>query len=331
MSFRSTAKRMICRLAHALRLPAKAARRLGTDVVILTYHSFSEAIVDGPTHRLPIGEFERQLDFLERHFQIVSMSEAVAELASGGPPRSPANDPGQSSQRPKLVLTVDDGFRDNHSLLLPVLRSRGLPTTVFVATDFVDFGRPPWPTELGEVLSLCHDDGVPGQRRRDLFHEWSRETPERRHQLLDELRHEQCAEGDRSPALTWVQLREMESAGIEVGSHTAFHSVLPKMTDEVLEREVSLSRLRIEAELEGPCRYFSYPNGDWDQRCLSQVAAAGYEAAVTQDWGSNDSSSDLMALRRIQVNHNEPLEVFACRATLLLRPFGGRERPGHKS
>ena len=44
--------------------------------------------------------------------------------------------------------------------------------------------------------------------------------------------------------------------------------------------------------------------------------------ALTQDPGPNAPGQDALALRRLQVNHDESLAVFACRVTGLLRPRG---------
>ncbi len=313
MTLRSLTKELVCRVAHGAGLTARAAPRLRGKVLILTYHSFTPGPtgVSDPTHRLPRDLFARQLTFLQRHFEVVRLQEAAARL----------DEPGATSGRPHAVVTVDDGFEDNHTLMLPVLQDQRVPATVFVATHFIDTGRPPWPTELGERLAARHGVAEALRRKPELAAELAREIPETRFQRLDALAPLDCGESrPLSRPMSWDDLRTLRDGGVEIGSHTVFHSELPKMPTLVVEQELAQSKERIEEKLGAPCRSFAYPNGDWDPRCRNLVAAAGYENALTQDPGLNAPGRDPLALRRLQVNHDESLAVFACRVTGLLRP-----------
>lgn len=62
-----------------------------------------------------------------------------------------------------VALTFDDGIADNRSTLLPVLRSEGVPATVFVATGYIGGHHPDVPEVpmLGEAdLLALRDAGV---------------------------------------------------------------------------------------------------------------------------------------------------------------------------
>ena len=38
------------------------------------------------------------------------------------------------------AITFDDGYRDNLEIAAPILKRRGLPATLFVASGFIDGG-----------------------------------------------------------------------------------------------------------------------------------------------------------------------------------------------
>lgn len=72
---------------------------------------------------LPVPAFARQLEQLEGH-DVVALDTALDRLDSG-------------DTRPSVVLTFDDGFEDVHAHAWPLLRERGLPFTVYLASGFV--------------------------------------------------------------------------------------------------------------------------------------------------------------------------------------------------
>jgi peptidoglycan/xylan/chitin deacetylase (PgdA/CDA1 family) len=92
-------------------------RRRPGDLVILMYHR----VGDGPGEiELSEAEFERQLAHLSRHERVVSLDEALSDGQGGG-----------------VVLTFDDGTRDFHVRVLPLLERYGLAAVLYLATGLV--------------------------------------------------------------------------------------------------------------------------------------------------------------------------------------------------
>ncbi len=128
--------------------------------------------------------------------------------------------------------------------------------------------------------------------------------------------------------LTLNQVREMQRYGLEFGSHTLTHPYLPDSTDNVLHREVSGSKKRLEDLLGVEVCSFAYPSGGVDRRVRSAVANAGYKAAFTILPGSN-WWNDPLCQRRAEVNNYTSIVDFAwkLRAGLgLTQSLGARLR-----
>lgn len=92
-------------------------------VTILTHH-----LVSDRPHRMAITteSFLRLVRFLQRHYRIVSLAEAVELLKSG------------RIESPTAVITFDDGYADNFVSLRAVMEETGIPVTLFVATQQVE-------------------------------------------------------------------------------------------------------------------------------------------------------------------------------------------------
>jgi peptidoglycan/xylan/chitin deacetylase (PgdA/CDA1 family) len=102
-------------------------------VPIVCYHSVTSeaAPVDHDPHKqhLPLQLFQRQLDYLQNRYNVISLSDYVAARRAN-----------RALPDYSIILTFDDGFEDFYSVAAPQLRQRKLPATVFVITDRA-FGR----------------------------------------------------------------------------------------------------------------------------------------------------------------------------------------------
>jgi peptidoglycan/xylan/chitin deacetylase (PgdA/CDA1 family) len=113
--------------------------------------------------------------------------------------------------------------------------------------------------------------------------------------------------------LSWAQVREMHRGGIDFGSHAVDHPSLPSLPPQQIRDQLEQSKRRIEDETGAPVRGLSYPYGlPEDVHGMEPfAAAAGYSWAVTGIHGLNAGSGGLFALRRIKVERDDGLYVFA--------------------
>ncbi|MGL5082931.1 MAG: polysaccharide deacetylase family protein [Microcoleaceae cyanobacterium] len=103
--------------------------------------------------------------------------------------------------------------------------------------------------------------------------------------------------------LTWQHLKEMAANPlITIVSHSLSHPKdLTQVSDLQLQQEVIASKKILEDRLNLPIRYFTYPEGKYDERVSAWMKVAGYEAALTMENNisrfSNESKS-LLAIDR---------------------------------
>ena len=75
--------------------------------------------------------FNKLLTTLKKQFLILPLSEALLEYDK------------KHHEKKVLSITFDDGYKDNYSVALPILRHHNLKATFFVASGFLD-GRWMW-------------------------------------------------------------------------------------------------------------------------------------------------------------------------------------------
>ena len=111
-----------------------------SPIMVLYYHR----VADRSTNPWTISnrDFVRQIDWLSRHFDLISLGEAQRRLASG------------NNRTSAVCITFDDGYAENCDHALPLLIERRIPVTYFVASHFV-LNNQPFPHDVarGEALS----------------------------------------------------------------------------------------------------------------------------------------------------------------------------------
>lgn len=134
-----------------------------------------------------------------------------------------------------------------------------------------------------------------------------------------QVRGQSTAENEERYAfLSWQQVHMMACDSITFGSHTHTHAILAPLSETDLNFELTQSRRLIEQNLGAPCTLFSYPNGaerDFGRREERLLGSLGYVAAVSQIDGFNDASTNMMALRRINIPRDESLSYFEAKVS----------------
>ena len=127
--------------------------------------------------------------------------------------------------------------------------------------------------------------------------------------------------------VTWEQLQEMAANPlVTIASHSVTHPRnLTKLSDRELQAEVWKSKQVLEEKLGIKIRYFTYPEGKYDERVSAWIKATGYEAALTMKNNRNIFSNESKSLLAIERFGQSGLKK-AIRET-----FGGLQLPPGKS
>jgi peptidoglycan/xylan/chitin deacetylase (PgdA/CDA1 family) len=272
---------------------------------ILMYHRVVEAPFVSGLH--PVA-FKRQLEYIARYFNVVSVEQLLAHHAAG-------------TLKPyMLALTFDDGHSDFYETVWPLLRRYGLPATLYVPTGFIDGTHWLWPDKLRYILLNTRAETIdlPETGRlsltdADVIRSWSvlgdyclQLGSESRSALLERLAGLLDVAVPALPLppftpVTWGQLREMVGQGLDVGSHSVSHPILSQLQGGSLTDELLLSARRIKEELGNYPRGICYPNGrpqDINDLVVEAAAGAGYRYGLLACKVAPDSN-DMFRVGRI--------------------------------
>jgi peptidoglycan/xylan/chitin deacetylase (PgdA/CDA1 family) len=302
--------------------------------VILTYHGVLSGSAEYSflNHNFIAAEvFEQQLKHICQYYRPIALRDLIACYEKGIAPPHHA-----------LAVTFDDGFANNYSIAYPLLRRYGVPFTVFLTTGLIDRpGAQLWTERVKRAIFLYPGDAVVlpllGEEARYSLTSARTRAAAAREVLLTlkslpvaqrnagvEAIERVCGhapigadERERYDFLSWEQILEMASAGVEFGSHTVDHPILATLDTAALHTEINESKRRIEESLERPCYAFAYPNGsaaDYGQREMRALRAAGYRCALSLRFTVNGRHPDLFQLDRINVGRQLDRSMFEAEA-----------------
>ncbi|WP_158226514.1 polysaccharide deacetylase family protein [Bradyrhizobium sp. UFLA03-84] len=233
--------------------------------------------------------FDQCLEFLKRHYSIVSLDDVRQALKRARP--LPAR---------SLLLTFDDGFADNLDYALPLLRKHGATATIFITSDSIGSSERLWTEDLLWAVSR----GRVSQRQLTCLHTiligcvrepqdanliWNivRRGPNYDAGLVELVLStlDIDLQRVRSPRqmLRREEIATLVANGIWIGAHGKTHSAFPASSDVAVELSHPRAVLKeiITPYGQGTVDALSFPHGAYTLEIADQALSAGYELLFT--------------------------------------------------
>lgn len=293
-------------LSGLFRLSSWLNRNLLT---ILMYHGISQpsdnvGLINFEGKHKNVDEFEKELKLLVKYCNPISLESAILNT------RLPAN---------PVVLTFDDGYRNNYTYAYPLLKKYHVPATIFLTTGFIDRTHYLWTDQLEYIIDHAPFQNIDfhweaGCLKLEMAsrHDKMRTIGSIKRYLktlsetnklnfLNQLQSflEIEYDWDKIPSLllplSWDEIREMQQSGlVSFGSHTVTHPILANCSAEQQQKELAFSQQRLNVELGKTCDLFAYPNGtiaDYNEKTIALLKELGYLGAVTTTIGYIDEQN----------------------------------------
>lgn len=250
---------------------------------------------------------DQQLAYLTKHYEVIPLRTLVAcfEQRRPVPQRS-------------VVLSFDDGFRDNLTHAYPLLQRYRVPATVFAVTGSLTHGELPWSQRLGYLFQQTSErflehplagQGLDLSSATHRFHAYrtvkqpiSHLGRADRDWTIAELARLLRVEPPKDRMLNWDEARELQAAGIEIGAHTYSHPLLANVSLAEGRWEMEKSRDDLREQLGIERATFCFPAGSYTSRHIEEVKAQGFRSVFIPN-------------RRIRYNRTGAVDQFTLSRT----------------
>lgn len=278
-----------------------------TDTIVLMYHGVANDnvnVANGDWLQVRVSNFQKQMKYIKEKYNPIHL-ENIGKV---------------SSEKPNIVVTFDDGYRNNYTNAYPILKELNIPATIFVATSMVDTNSLFWYDRLRSILRLS---GTSDDKVSELTCSYKDMHPHIIDQKVDEYLDNNFSEWREilkyNPSvfetygpLTTDMMRDMDSSGlIRFGSHTHQHEIVTMMSLDELRVSLATSLNTLKNIGVKPSEYFCFPNGWYDYSHVETLKEFGLKGAVTTKRGRYNLTTDLYQIPRIGVGQNYSLDRFA--------------------
>ena len=276
----------------------------GQCLPVLIYHQVLPEVDPMRPFEINRAQFEKQMQWVSSYFNPVPLYEGIERLKS------------QQLKPGSIAVTFDDGYENNYSVALPIMKKYGVHGTFFVASDFLN-GGVMWNDAILEAVrgmqpgsfDLTHlglsKYSIPESNARfevalDILSSLKHLPFEERHKKVEIITANTKLPGDLM--MTSDMVRGLDQQGMEVGGHTKSHPILTTLDSIGVEEQIKGNKEYLEGVIGHKLRCFAYPNGkpgqDYDLSISSIVNKVGYELAVSTSAGVGRANTDMYQFPR---------------------------------
>jgi len=286
--------------------------------LILCYHGVSEKTNKLNNRHLPAAQFEKQLIYLKKHFNILPLYE-MFNLNSN------------KSAKKNIAITFDDGYKNNLNVALPILEKLQIPATFFIATEGLsenDYLM--WPDIFDclkfdtNTTNYCFKDELFIKRGTTLFNE---KTNENIYEFVKKMGNERDIEledfkkkynslnllknvpDEMYTFLNKSELQKLSQSNIvTIGSHTHKHYNLSNINAELVSEELNVSKKILEDIIQKPVLSIAYPDGSYNNEVKSIAEKVGYKYQLAVSYKEASDIDDDRILPRYSVSNTTTYE-----------------------
>ena len=197
-----------------------------------------------------------ELDFILKHFEPVSLEYLINKPKPG---------------KKIFHLTFDDGLKECHEIIAPILKKKGIPSTFFVNSGFVDNTSLFYKYKASLVLNKLEqesDKTVPGKLTKNILQpdnilgiKSSQES------ILDEAAKELDLDfsdflNRQKPYLTTRQILELQNDGFTIGAHSINHPEFWMISEDEQLKQIKESMDWLQENIKPKIKAFAFPYTD---------------------------------------------------------------------
>ncbi len=265
------------------------------------------------------GEFEKQMKYLLKHFDIIGAEDAYLN--------------NYDNKKPVAVITFDDGFFNNFSHAFPVLKKYKIPATVFLSTNLIESNDTIWFCKIiqmiesskekeifweGEKLSIdsCNDKRLTSSKIQASI---KKLNPSEIESAINKIFKLGDIYTDYSDTLfgmlTRNAIKEMQDSHlITFGAHTHNHTILSKLSKDESQKEISDSLQEVQKITGKRCNMFAYPNGgvdDYNSDHKSLLNKLNVSLAFSMKDGLSSRQDDYFEIKRLFISSHINIKQFS--------------------
>lgn len=244
-----------------------------------------------------IEEFENQINYFKLNYDIV-----------------PLNYNSNNERLKTISLSFDDGYKDNYLYAFPILKKENVNASFFILPYYVNNRKIIWDLDILNIINFSNLENKKLEifyRNQKIFLKQEYENIYDKKKifiLINYLKKLNIKEIEKiitvlkkqtnyvdfnnmeNECMTWGNLNEMNKSGMLIGSHGNHHLSYKHMSIKEIEKDLLISKLEIENNLDINCDMFAFPFGsrdDFDIHKIDYIKSKDFKKVLLNIHGNN--------------------------------------------
>jgi hypothetical protein len=300
----------------------------GKKIIFPFYHIVSDEDCPHVKHLYPIKsvhKFEEELDFLQKHFQPISLEELLQHIQNKTQPH-----------KPSFFLSFDDGLRECSTVIAPILKKRGIPAAFFLNSDFVGNQDLFYRYKVSLIWDKISTEKLDYPISKKELLEFKYADSDKIDQIANEI-HLDFGEFllNSKPYMNWGEIKDMQKDGFYFGGHSIDHPLYKLIPLEEQIRQTQSSVERVVDELNLDYQLFAFPFTD--DKVSSEFFETIYEENIVNlSFGTAGIKSDQFEKNIQRLNMEKSLDsperyIFINFVSYYVKKILGKSRVQHSN
>ena len=263
---------------------------------VFNYHSFSKY----NNYYINVGSiletgykenFDKQVRFFKKHFLFKYPKEFFSL-------KEPLH---------AVLLTFDDGYKDNYDIAFPILSKHKIKSIFFIVSSLIDTNG----MLMHDKIRLLVQEGRLDSKFLTIPSKINEGINGYSKEIIDQVNQEfKKLNIDKRNLMNTKEIKAIYEAGFKIGVHTHLHSSLSFLDYDAQRNEIE-NCLRVLEGFLGEINCIAYPNGLYNENTVKLNGILGIEYGFTTTNGFNTKTTNKNEIKRIGVNVSDSLNVIS--------------------
>jgi len=291
------------------------------NLLILLYHGVSrtrrDTILNYNGKHLFVDEFADQIRTIKANCNVLSVDELTHLKLNRD--QCPEN---------TVVITFDDGYKNNFSVAAPILSDFQLPATFYVCPGMIDTDLEFWTDKIAKCIDNSKEEFVSlNCKGEDL--QFPLGNLEEKIAAIEKIKTtcKSITVADKNDVIgqlenlnwstslanvdeeylniTWEEVKELDADPLfTIGGHSLYHDILSLQSAESMIMDITICQQLLKYQLVHDVEHFSYPEGGtnhYNAEVVNQLKKQGVVCSPSGICGLNSSDTNLFHLKRVMV------------------------------
>ena len=292
------------------------------DHIVLNYHGVVKNLnLAVSVNHMDTDNFEAQIKYFSRHFNILHQDEFIASIEMK-----------KKQKRKNILITFDDGYENNYTNALPILKRYNAPATIFPVVNLINSKNPTWYDFLDtnkaiinstsgfenlniKMRELGHNDLI-SKNFGDFKNKFKTLNTDQKSSLtkivkdvfsIGEINSNEAEEYWK--ILNTDQINELAKGDfITFGSHTLNHPNLDLLSQNDLIDELSISKTKLSEIVNNKIDSIAFPDGAYNENVKTACYELGYKTLFSVNSRCNSDTHDKRIFQRVSISNTTTSE-----------------------